>query len=96
MRRHNQPPLRITYSGLELLGGPPARLDVLVSPKAATVSGVARHPESDRTAVGITVVLVPKEAERAQISQHYHRTDTDQHGSFTFRNVVPGEYKVYA
>jgi protocatechuate 3,4-dioxygenase beta subunit len=86
----------ITYSGFELGDGPPPRIDVLVSPKAATVSGVAQNPDAHNTAAGATVVLVPKEEERVQISELYRQTVTDQNGRFTFKSVAPGEYKVYA
>jgi hypothetical protein len=86
----------ITYSGFELRDGPPARIDVLVSPKAATVSGVAQIRDSDKTAAGATVVLVPAEKERAQIAEFYQHATTDQFGRFAFKSVVPGEYKVYA
>ena len=86
----------ITYSGFELRDGPPARIDVLVSPKAATVSGVAKIRDTGKTAAGATVVLVPNEKERAQIAEFYQQALTDQFGRFAFKSVVPGEYKVYA
>src|ERR1017187_3121257 len=86
----------ITYSGFELKDVPPARIDVLVSPKAATVSGVAQIPDSDKTAAGATVVLVPNEKEQAQIAEFYHQATTDQFGRFEFKSVVPGDYKVNA
>jgi hypothetical protein len=86
----------ITYSGFELKDGPPGRIDILVSPKAATVSGVVQIPDSDKTAVGAIVVLVPNEKERAQIAEFYRHSTTDQFGRFEFKSVAPGEYKLYA
>lgn len=86
----------ITYSGFELRDGPPARIDVLVSPKAATVSGVAKIRDTDKTAAGATVVLVPSEKERAQIAEYYYHATTNQFGRFEFKSVSPGEYTVYA
>jgi hypothetical protein len=86
----------ITYSGFEVKDGPPARIDVLVSPKAATVSGMAQNPDTNKTAAGAIVVLVPSEKERAQIAEFYQHATTNQFGRFEFKSVVPGDYKVYA
>lgn len=86
----------ITYSGFELRDGPPPRIDVLVSPKAATVSGVVQTGDTNKPAAGATVVLVPTDKERAPIAELYRHATTDQFGRFAFRSVVPGEYKVYA
>lgn len=77
----------VTYSEFDLTGG---SLDVLLSPKAATVSGVATG------AGGSTVVLVPQEKERTGIDAYYQQTTADRSGRFTFRSVPPGEYKVFA
>jgi hypothetical protein len=86
----------ITYSGFEVRGGPLAGIDVLVSPKAAMVSGVALSPDTGNPAAGASVVLVPKEKERMQIPEFYSQAATDQYGRFTFKGVAPGEYQVYA
>lgn len=67
-----------------------------VSPKAGLITGVAQNPNTGGPAPGATVVLVPKEKERREISTLYQQATTDQHGRFRFKNVVPGEYKVYA
>ena len=69
---------------------------MLVSPKAATVSGVAKIRDTGKTAAGATVVLVPNEKERAQIAEFYQHATTNQFGRFEFKSVVPGDYKVYA
>ena len=41
-------------------------------------------------------MLVPQEKERRDRESFYHTATTDQAGRFTFQNLVPGEYKVYA
>ena len=86
----------VTYSGVDLTSGAPGEVEILVSPKAGLVSGVARDPNNSQPVPGATVVLVPKEKERLTISSFYQQTVTDQYGRFTFKNVVPGEYKTYA
>jgi hypothetical protein len=86
----------ITYSGLDLTSGAPGEVDILVSPKAGLVSGVARSLNTSQPPPGATAVLIPKEKERLEISVFYQQTTTDQYGRFTFKNVVPGEYQVYA
>jgi 5-hydroxyisourate hydrolase-like protein (transthyretin family) len=80
----------ITYSGLDLLASAPAVVDILVSPKAGTVSGTAT--DDGKPVAGATVVLVPKDKERA----FYPQTMADQYGRFRIASVVPGEYTVYA
>jgi hypothetical protein len=86
----------VTYSGVDLTGAAVGQVEVVVSPKAGIVSGVAQSVDTNRAAAGATVVLVPKEKERSTIADLYRQTTTDQNGGFTFRSVVPGEYQVYA
>jgi protocatechuate 3,4-dioxygenase beta subunit len=82
----------VMAAGLRVDGGA-APLDVLISPSAGAVEGTVSDPRSDKAFPGATVVLIPQAAERSEL---YQRTTTDQEGHFRIRNVVPGEYKVYA
>ena len=84
--------LDVMAAGLEMSGGA-APIDVLVSPSAGSVEGTISDPRTDKAFPGATIVLVPRAADRAEL---YHRTTSDQEGHFRIRNVVPGEYKVYA
>ena len=86
----------VTYSGVDLASGGSGQIEVLVSPKAGLVSGAALNPDTSQPAPGATVVLVPKEKERLAIFEFYQQATADQYGRFTFMNVVPGEYKIYA
>jgi hypothetical protein len=86
----------IVYTGVELTSGALGQLDILVSAKAGLVSGMAQNPKTSQPASGATVVLVPKERDRLAISAFYQQAVTDEHGRFTFKSVIPGEYKVYA
>jgi len=80
----------VTYNELDLTAGAPQMLDILVSTKAATVSGTVTDSDG-KPAAGATVVLAPKEKERP-----YPQIWSDQFGRFTFTSVIPGEYTVYA
>jgi len=75
---------------------PVAPLQVVLSPNAAQVSGTVQNHETGNAAPGATVVLVPQEKERKELQNHYKQVSSDQNGSFTFKDVMPGEYKVYA
>ena len=86
----------ITYTGVDLASGTPGQIDILVSQKAALVSGIARNLATGRPPPDATVVMLPKEKERLPIPAFYLQAATDQYGRFTFKNVVPGEYQVYA
>jgi protocatechuate 3,4-dioxygenase beta subunit len=82
----------LTASGVDI-NGASVVLDVLVSPNAGAVEGAINDPRTDKPFPGATVVLIPRTVERSDL---YQRTTTDQEGHFRVRNVVPGEYKVYA
>jgi hypothetical protein len=75
---------------------PPAPLDVLFSPNAAQVTGSVQNPNTNAPMPGATVVLVPQEKERKDQQNYYKQVSSDQNGAFTFKDVTPGEYKVFA
>jgi hypothetical protein len=58
------------------------------------VSGVVSD-EKKTPAAGVQAVLVPDEARRGR-SDTYFNTTTGQTGEFTFNNVPPGRYKLFA
>lgn len=76
----------VTHTKLEAGSGP---VDILVSPKAGVVVGVARNGK--KAAAGATVVLVPDDKTRV-----HPQVLADPQGRFKFKNVVPGDYRVYA
>jgi hypothetical protein len=88
--------LDVLAEGLDVAGGSPAPLDVVLSPKAAQVSGTVMDPKTQKAAPAITVVLIPQEKERRDRESFYRVGNTDASGQFTIKNVVPGEYRVYA
>jgi hypothetical protein len=91
--RAGQDSTDIRLSGLDLTRGAAGPLEIVLSPKAAQVSGTV---VSDKPVPGATVVLVPEDKSRRETPQGYKFTNTDQSGRFTLKGVEPGEYKVYA
>ncbi|MBZ5580858.1 MAG: carboxypeptidase-like regulatory domain-containing protein [Acidobacteriia bacterium] len=83
-------------SGLDATGGAPGPLDIVVSPNAGQVTGTAQDANGQQPAAGVTVALVPQEKERRERSSYYREARADEAGAFTFPNVIPGEYKVFA
>lgn len=69
-------------------------LDVVVSPKAAVVSGVVHNHKGDPVA-GAFVVLAPPAAERSN-ARRFHLAITDQTGRFKLNGVEPNDYTVFA
>jgi hypothetical protein len=62
-----------------------------------TPARVSGSVTDDRAApaAGVETVLVPDEARRGRNDAYFSAT-TDQNGQFTFNNVPPGRYKVFA
>jgi protocatechuate 3,4-dioxygenase beta subunit len=86
----------VLAEGLDVSGGAPAPLDVVLSPKAAQVSGTVMDPKTQKPAIAIMVVLVPQEKDRRDRESFYRTSYTDASGQFTLKNMVPGEYRAYA
>ena len=88
--------LDVLAGGLEIAGGSPAPLEVVLSPRAGQVTGTVLDPKTQKPAAMMTVVLVPQEKERRDRQEFYQTANTDFSGQFTFKSVTPGEYRVYA
>lgn len=87
----------VLVSGLDLSGGgPPPPLEIVVSSRAASVTGSALNEKTGSPAPGATVVLVPQEKERRDQQSYFKMIVTDQHGAYSLTGVPPGEYKAYA
>lgn len=85
----------VMVSGLDLSNGA-ATLDILLGTNPPQVGGSVVNSATGQAAVGVTVVLMPREKERQGESYFYSTTNTDQQGNFTFSRVTPGDYQVYA
>jgi hypothetical protein len=88
--------LDVLLGGLEVADASPAPLDIVLSPNAGQVTGTVLDPNTQKAAPAVMVVLVPQEKERRDRETFYRSTTSDLSGQFTFKGVVPGEYRVYA
>jgi hypothetical protein len=85
----------VLANGLDLKRGVSAdALEVVVSPAAAVVQGVAMAADG-KPAIGATVVLIPDEARRGR-NYLYRTASTDQLGRFSLAGLAPGDYKLFA
>jgi protocatechuate 3,4-dioxygenase beta subunit len=75
-------------------GIPAGQLTLTISPRAPTVSGTVKDA-NDSPAVGVRVVLVPADPAR-HWSALFHTATTDQNGSYSLKNLIPGDYQAYA
>jgi protocatechuate 3,4-dioxygenase beta subunit len=83
-------------SALDVSPGGARPVTVTLSPNAAQIAGAVQNADTKQPAAGATVVLVPQEADRKDQNTYYKQTGTDQFGNYSFKNVVPGQYRVFA
>ena len=82
----------VLNSGLTVGSETPAPLDVVLSTRGGTLTGVVENARSQ--GVGFkTVVLVPL---ANKPPAWYKTASTDYHGAFSMSNIAPGEYRVFA
>ena len=72
--------LDVLANGLEISGGSPAPLEVLLSPRGAQVSGTVVDAKTQKPASQMTVVLVPQEKERRDREMFYRTVSSDANG----------------
>jgi hypothetical protein len=85
----------VTRTRLDLTSGVTGTLDILLSPRAAEVSGTVRN--KDGVAVtGVEITLWPKGMLPESVWSGPNRTSTDQNGDFRIAGLVPGEYYAIA
>jgi hypothetical protein len=60
------------------------------------VAGSVQNPTTQQPAGEATVVLVPQEKERIEQEDYYRQANLGQDGRFTFKNLPPGQYRVFA
>jgi hypothetical protein len=83
----------VLRDGLHIDGASSETLEIVVSPNAGRLEG---YVSIDRQKfANATVVLVPSSSLRQQASL-YQTTQTNAEGHFTFENIPPGSYKVFA
>lgn len=85
----------VTHTMLDFTSGVNGSLDILLSPRAAEVSGTVRS--KDGVAItGVEVTLWPKGMRPESVWSGPYRTSTDQNGDFRIAGLVPGEYDAIA
>jgi hypothetical protein len=86
----------VLASGLDATAGAVAPLDIVISPRAATVTGTVQNTKTNNPAPGATVVLIPQEPHRRDQQSFYRMVNADQNGAFSIPGIPPGEYRAYA
>jgi hypothetical protein len=74
-------------------GHSPPALELVLSPGAGRIDGTVGSDE--QSVPGASVVLVPDGKGRGQ-PNYYRQAVTDQLGRFAMRNIVPGDYTLFA
>jgi protocatechuate 3,4-dioxygenase beta subunit len=75
------------------LGHSPAALELVLSSRAGRIDGTVES--DDQVVAGVSVVLVPDGKDRGE-PNYYRQAVTDQSGRFAMRNIVPGDYTLFA
>jgi hypothetical protein len=85
----------MTYGGrplvdgaIDVAPGADGQLDVLLAPGSASIAGKVKDGEAK------TIVVVAENAPPGNVA--VHRTGVDGQGRFSFRNLAPGKYAVFA
>jgi len=81
-------------SGIDVSQGAGGLLQITLSAAGAQVDGSVTTDKGEPS-TGATVTLVPG-GPRRMSSMFFKTANTDQSGRFSFKDVAPGEYKVYA
>jgi hypothetical protein len=84
----------VLLPGLDLARGPAGPIDLVLSPNAGKVEGVAQN--DDKPAAGATIVLIPQQEQLRDRMEAVKTVTSDQYGHFSLKNVQPGKYKAYA
>ena len=85
----------VQLAGLDLTGGAPAPLEIVLSPNAGTLTGTVLDPKTQKPVAGGIVVLVPQDKDRRTRESFYRTSSTDLAGQFTFKSLIPGDYKAF-
>jgi hypothetical protein len=81
----------VLEDGADLTEKPEYPLEIVLGSNAATIRGSVAG-----AGAGATVVLAPASAKRRARAEFYRTSLTDQGGKFTFANLAPGDYTLFA
>jgi protocatechuate 3,4-dioxygenase beta subunit len=82
----------VLLSGLDLMTGPAASLEVVFSSHGGDITGLV-NTSATEPAPGAVVVMIPQNGDS---SPGFRRSIADQRGAFAFRGLAPGEYRILA
>ena len=71
-----------------------ASLEILLSPKAATLDGTVKN-DKDEVVTNGTVVLIPDPPNRSS-HELYETATLDQYGHYKIKGITPGSYSLFA
>lgn len=81
----------VTRSEVDLTNGSGGNLDIVLSKKAANVTGMVT-PEKDESVAGMIVSLWTGDPEPGSVNNGVRMATSDQNGGFQFQNLRPGTY----
>lgn len=81
----------VTRSEVDLTNGSGGNLDIVLSKKAANVTGSVT-PEKDESVAGMIVSLWTGDPEPGSVNNGVRMATADQNGGFQFQNLRPGTY----
>jgi hypothetical protein len=84
----------VTRSIVDLTSGAGGQIEIVVSPKAAQVSGVVRNAKGE-TAKD-TMLTLWQSSDETGAPEFIRSFRTDENGSFRFASLAPGEYRIAA
>uniref|UniRef100_Q01ZV9 Cna B domain protein n=1 Tax=Solibacter usitatus (strain Ellin6076) TaxID=234267 RepID=Q01ZV9_SOLUE len=87
--------VNVQLAGLDLTAGASSPLEIVLSPNAGALTGTVVDPRTQKPVTGGTVVLVPQDKERRTRESFYRTASTDLGGQYTFKNLIPGDYKAF-
>lgn len=82
----------VLTDGMDLSGGPPGALELVLKGNAGRVSGLVKDGNGGPVP-GARVALVPNDRQSLRL---YRTATVDQYGRFNFASVPPGKYKLFA
>ena len=85
----------VTRTKLDLTAGVSGTLDILLSPRAAQVSGTVKNKDG-AAMTGVEVTLWPKQGLPENVWRAPNRSSTDQNGDFRIAGLAPGDYYIVA
>ena len=85
----------VVLHGLDLSAGAASPVTIVLGPNAGQLTGTVLDPKTQKAVPAVIVVAVPQEKERRELESFYKTANTDQAGHFSFKNLIPGDYKVF-